>query len=102
MSKRRELLEKMAESGKADSFALYALAMEYRSEHRLDDALRTFQTLREKDPAYLPMYLMAGQLLIDEERAADARPWLEAGIALATQQGNTKARSELMTALDQC
>lgn len=102
MNKRREMLEKMAASGKADSFALYALAMEYSGEHRLEDALRTFQTLRENDPSYLPMYLMAGQLLIDEDRAAEARPWLEAGVALAEKQGNGKARSELAAALGRC
>lgn len=102
MNKRREMLEKIVGSGKADSFALYALAMEYSGEHRLEDALRTFESLRDKDPSYLPMYLMAGQLLIDENRAAEAKAWLEAGVALAEKQGNAKAKSELVSALDQC
>lgn len=96
------MLEKIVGSGKADSFALYALAMEYSGEHRLEDALRTFESLRDKDPSYLPMYLMAGQLLIDENRAAEAKAWLEAGVALAEKQGNAKAKSELVSALDQC
>lgn len=102
MSKRLEMLEGLAASGAADAFALYALALEYRSAGRPADALLTFEGLRAKDPSYLPMYLMAGQLLLDEDRAAEARPWLEAGIELARQQGNAKARSELESALESC
>lgn len=102
MSKRLEMLEKMAKSGKADSFALYALAMEYRSAGRSQDALATFGELRSKDASYLPMYLMAGQLLLEEGRAADARGWLEAGVALATTKGDGKAKNELLAALAEC
>ncbi|HEX7668896.1 MAG TPA: tetratricopeptide repeat protein [Polyangiaceae bacterium] len=101
-NKRLEMLEKLSSTGKADSFGLYALAMEYRKAGRPSDALRTFETLRECDPEYLAMYLMAGQLLSDEDRDADARVWLEQGIALATKKGDGKARSELMAALEAC
>ena len=102
MSKRLEMLEKLARGGSADSFALYALAMEYRKEGRASDALATFESLRARDPEYLPMYLMAGQLLTDEERIAEARGWLEAGIELATRKGDMKAKSELSAALEAC
>jgi predicted Zn-dependent protease len=101
-NKRLEMLEKLAGAGKADSFGLYALAMEYRKAGRTGDALATFETLRERDPEYLAMYLMAGQVLADEGRDADARVWLEAGIALATKKGDGKARSELTAALEAC
>jgi hypothetical protein len=100
MSKRLAMLENLAASGKADSFALYALAMEYRSAERSEDALATFARLRAKDAEYLPMYLMAGQLLVDLERNAEARAWLEAGIELATRKGDGKAKNELMAALE--
>lgn len=102
MNKRLIMLERLASSGTADSFALYGLAMEYRKEGRTEDALTAFQTLRDKDPDYLPMYLMAGQLLSEADRNAEARTWLEAGIALASRKGDTKAKSELMSALDAC
>lgn len=102
MNKRLDMLEKLAESGAADSFALYALALEYRRERRADDAIRTFQTLREKDAEYLPMYLMAGELLAEAGRVEVAREWLETGVALATKQGNAKARNELEAALENC
>ena len=64
MSKRLEVLEKLASSGKADSFTLYALALEYKSVGRSEDALSTFVRLREADPEYVPMYMMAGNLLM--------------------------------------
>ncbi len=99
MNKRLEMLEKMTSSGKADSFAWYALAMEYRKEQRLDDALTTFDKLRSSDAAYLPMYLMAGQMLIEASRGDDARVWLEQGITLARQKGDSKALGELEDAL---
>jgi uncharacterized Zn finger protein len=102
MSKRLEMLEKLAASGKADAFALYALAMEYRNAGRDEDALRTFEALREKDASYLPMYLMAGQLLLEEQRPHDAREWLEAGVMLATSKGDAKAKNELVAALAEC
>jgi hypothetical protein len=100
MSKRLAMLETLAASGKADSFALYALAMEYRNAERPADALATFERLRSTDADYLPMYLMAGQLLIDADRCPEARTWLEAGIALATRKGDGKAKNELTAALE--
>ncbi len=94
-SKRLELLEKMIESGNADSFAHYALAMEYRKENRPDDALRMFSTLRGRDPEYLPMYLMTGQICVAAARWKEAGDWLQAGIALAKAKGNHQALAEL-------
>lgn len=101
MNKRLALLEKMVADGKADSFARYALAMEYRKEKRPEDALSAFRALRAADPGYLAQYLMAGQLLIEAGRGADARDWLEAGIELAQKTGDAKALSELQDALAQ-
>jgi tetratricopeptide (TPR) repeat protein len=101
MNKRLEMLEKMTASGQADAFAWYGLAMEYRKLGQTDDALTTFEKLREIDADYLPMYLMAGQLLTEANRPAEARPWLEQGIELARKKGDTKALGELGDALEQ-
>ncbi|HEX3595406.1 MAG TPA: tetratricopeptide repeat protein [Polyangiaceae bacterium] len=102
MSKRLEMLEKMAAAGKADAFALYALAMEYRNADRPTEALSTFEKLRETDAGYVPMYLMAGQLLVDSGRPHDAKEWVEAGIEVATSKGDGKARNELVALLADC
>lgn len=100
MSKRLEMLEKLVALGKADSFTRYALALEYRTLGRIDDAIRVFEALREADAAYLPMYLMAGQTLTVAGRSAKAAEWLEQGIALARSRGDSKTLGELEAALE--
>ena len=103
MSQRLMMLEKLViEQHSSDPFAWYGLAMEYRQLGRVDESLATFTTLRKNSPDYLPMYLMAGQLLIDQERSGDAKEWLDAGLKLAREQGNAKAESEISDALTQC
>jgi len=100
-SKRLEMLEKMTASGQADSFAWYALALEYKGMGRIEDAHATFTKLREKDASYVPMYLMCGTMLIDAERRDEAREWLETGIEKAKAKGDMHALSELEGALRQ-
>jgi len=102
MNKRLEMLEKLTSSGQAEALAWYGLAMEYRKLGRLDEALAAFQTLRTNEPEYLAMYLMAGQLLLENNRAPDARAWLEQGLAIAQRQGNHKTVGELQDALANC
>lgn len=95
MSKRLELLEKLVASGAADSFGVYALAMELRKLGEVDRAVATFESLRDRDARYVPMYLMAAQTLADASRPAEARSWVEQGIAQAREQGEAKALGEL-------
>jgi predicted Zn-dependent protease len=99
MNKRLAFLEQHCAAGTADSFAFYGLAMEYRKEGRVDDAIATFAKLKDKDPAYVPLYLMAGQTLIDAGRNTDARTWLETGIEVARKKGDSHALGELESAL---
>ena len=100
MEKRLAMLENLTSSGKADAFAWYALALEYKSKGRIDDALQTFSTLREKDPGYIPMYLMAGSMLVEAGREDEARAWLRDGIERASAAGNAHARDEMTAVLD--
>jgi predicted Zn-dependent protease len=102
MNKRLAMLESMVAGGSADAFAWYGLAMEYRRAGRIGEALTTFGTLRERQPDYLPMYLMAGQVLLEQKRPAEARDWLEAGLALARAQNAAHAMNELESALASC
>lgn len=99
MNKRLEMLEKLTGSGAGDAFAFYALALEYRKEGRIDDAVATFSTLKGRDAGYLPMYLMAGQMLVEVERPEQARTWLEAGLELARARGDNKTAGELESEL---
>jgi len=99
MSKRLAYLEKITSEGSTDPFAWYGLALEYKTAGRVDDALRTFESLRAKSPDYVPMYLMCGQMLIDAGRDG-ARAWLEAGIEAAKAKRDTHALGELEAALE--
>jgi predicted Zn-dependent protease len=99
MNKRLAFLEQLTQAGNADSFAWYGLALEYRKEQRFDDAVGAFRSLRDKDPGYLALYLMAGQTLVEAGRGPDAKEWLETGIALARERGDGKALGELEAAL---
>ena len=99
MNKRLAMLEKLTSSAQADSFAFYCLALEYRKEGRVDDAVGAFETLRGRDAGYLPMYLMAGQMLREAARLGDAAAWLKQGIELAKQKNDSKALGELESEL---
>src|SRR5688572_14398171 len=98
-NKRLALLERLVQSGQADSFARYGLAMEYKKLGRLEEALAAFEALRQADERYIPQYLMAGQMLADAGRAEEARSWLERGVTQARTAGNSHALSELEGAL---
>lgn len=99
MSKRLAMLEKLVQSGTADSFARYALALEYKGLGRVDDSLAAFETLRAADEGYVPMYLMCGSMLLESGRSALAIEWLEAGMIVAKRAGDVKALGELGDAL---
>ncbi len=99
MSKRLAYLEKITSEGSTDPFAWYGLALEYKTLGRVDDALRTFEALRAKQPDYVPMYLMCGQMLADTGNAK-AREWLEAGVKVATAKRDSHALGELEAALE--
>jgi predicted Zn-dependent protease len=99
VSKRLLYLEKVTSEGSQDPMAWYALAMEYRTLGRTDEAWQTFMALRKANPQYLPMFLMCGQLLAGMGRGEEAREWLEAGIAAARTQNNAHTLGELESAL---
>jgi predicted Zn-dependent protease len=99
-SKRLLFLEKLTSSGSVDPMAWYGLAMEYKNAERIDDALAAFESLREKTPDYVAMYLMCGTMLEKRGDEAAAREWLTEGIAQAKKKGDSHALGELESALE--
>ncbi|MCS6901567.1 MAG: hypothetical protein RMJ98_18145 [Myxococcales bacterium] len=99
MSKRLAFLEKMTAAPHADPFAWYGLALEYRSLGRLEDCLKTFETLRLREPGYVPMYLMAAQVLSQLGRSAEARDWAQQGVEQARLKGDHHTLGELQSLL---
>jgi predicted Zn-dependent protease len=98
-SKRLEVLLKMTSSEKADSFAWYALALEYKGLGRIDEALTTFEDLRKRDADYVPMYLMCATMLTEANRREQAKEWLGSGLAAARKKGDGHAAGEIEAAL---
>jgi tetratricopeptide (TPR) repeat protein len=99
VSSRLEMLEKLIARGATDPFVHYAHAMELRGLGRAEEALRAFQSVRERFPDYVPTYLMAGQLAAQQAAYARAREFLTAGLAAAKAAGDDHATSELSSAL---
>ena len=98
-SKRLMFLEKVTRDGSKDPLAWYGLALEYKNLERPEDALKTFEQLREINGEYVPTYLMCGQMLAALGRKDEARAWLESGIAKAEATGNSHAAGEMESAL---
>jgi len=97
---RLETLRRIAAQRPDDPFPRYGVAMELRREGQLDEAVAAFAVLEGSAPDYVPQYLMHGQLLLELERAEDARQVMERGLAIAAKKGDSHAASELKGALD--
>ena len=84
-----------------DAFARYGLAMEYSKAGQIDQALKEYKTLIEKNPDYTPAYFMAAQTLATASRVDEAKRWLVDGISSASRTGNAHAQSEMTAMLEE-
>jgi predicted Zn-dependent protease len=84
-----------------DTFARYALGMEYSRAGRVDDAVSEFRTLIGKQPDYANAYFMAAQALAAAERVPEARTFLQEGISAANRARNQHAAGEMQAMLDE-
>jgi predicted Zn-dependent protease len=97
---RRQLLEEFVAQKPGDAFSRYGLALECMNSGDSAAADEHFRTLFERNPDYVPGYLMYAQFLAREDRAPEAKHVLSNGIAAATKAGNQHARSEMETLLN--
>jgi tetratricopeptide (TPR) repeat protein len=102
MNKRLTFLHQLIQDGKADAFAHYALAMEYKKEGQIAEATLAFDQLQAAFPDYQPQYLIAGQMFIDQNELDLAKKWLTKGLTLAQTSGDGKAAGEIQAALALC
>jgi tetratricopeptide (TPR) repeat protein len=102
MSRERlEQLKSILEQDPKNTFARYALGMEYSSTGETDPALHEFRTLLEVDADYANAFFMGAQALQHAERIGDAIQWLRDGIACAQRVKNSHAESEMQSLLDE-
>ena len=97
---RRQMLEEFVAQEPNDAFSRYGLALECMNSGDAAAADGHFSALLERNPGYVPAYLMYGQLLARESRKEEARRILSKGIAAATKAGNQHARSEMEALLN--
>lgn len=93
------VFEKFVADRPDDPFPRYALAMEYKSAGRAEDAIASLRELARRAPGYVPTYLQLAQFLATLGKSAEARAAYEAGIAAARTAGNAHALSELTEGL---
>jgi Tfp pilus assembly protein PilF len=100
-SERAEQLKEILKDQPENSFARYALGIEYASAGETDAALAEFRGAVTLDAKNANAFLMGAQALQQAERIAEAIEWLHEGIACAKRLGNRHAESEMQSLLDE-
>ncbi len=98
---RIEIFEETIRQSPTDSFAHYALAMEYEKVGQFEDSVALYRKIIGFDPAYVPAYQMCGQLFMRLGRHDEAREVLSAGLAAAQRTSNPKATQEIQGLLEE-
>lgn len=99
MNSRLEQLELLARKDPGDPFVQYAIALEYVSSNRLEEAAGILERLMEASPDYTAGYHQAGRVYEQLDRDAEARLCYERGIVVAQRQGDAKDLEEMREAL---
>ena len=97
---RREKLEQMLQRQPEDPFLHYGLAMELIKEGDIAGALARFNRTLEIDSNYIAAYFHKANALIGQNRSAEARITLLAGINAAQRKQDSHALSEMQELLD--
>lgn len=98
---RLERLQEMAARDPDNPFPRYALALEYRSLGRLEEAEACLRPLAAPPLEYVPAYLHLGMLLVDQEKREAAREVLIQGVQVAGRKGDRRAEAEMQALLDE-
>jgi len=94
-------LKEILEANPGDTFARYALGMEYSGAGETNAALAEFQRLLAANPDYTNAYFMSAQVLARAERSDEAKAMLHQGIDCARRTRNQHAQSEMQAMLDE-
>jgi len=98
---RIDSLRQMLEADPQDSFARYALGLEYMSQNLLEEAKNTFEELRTLDPNYRATYYQLGKIYETLGDEQTAKKVYEKGIYVSASQSDFHTKSELEQALNE-
>ena len=90
-----EQIEALLEETPADTFLLYALAMELDNGEQHDRSLDIFAELMAGEPPHVPAFFMSAQQLVRLDRVNEARTNLRHGIEQARVQNDSHAAAEM-------
>jgi len=82
-----------------DPFPRYGLAMELANRGQLEEACQVFQELLDRQPDYVPAYLMYGNTLARAGRRDRAAEVYRSGAEVSMRRGDTHAHGEIAAAL---
>ncbi len=99
MNERLEQLELLARKDPGDPFIQYAIALEYVSSNRLEEAVGILERLMDASPDYTVGYHQAGRVYEQLDQEEEARRCYERGIVVAERQGDAKDLEEMREAL---
>lgn len=100
MADRKSQLLAMLERQPADTFLLFALAMEQTKLGEADAALAGFERVVELDPAYTAAYTQKALLCEKLGRFDAAKETYRRGIASAKARGDAHAAAKMQETLD--
>lgn len=95
MDNRIEKLQELLEKDPNDTFALFAMAMEYIGKENHAVALEYLTKLLEVDPDYISAYYQKAQLHLKLAQKDLAKQTIEDGIPRAVDAGQLHARDKL-------
>ena len=92
-------LEAYLQDDPDDTFSKFALALEYKKIGDFSRAVSLFEEIHDKDPDYVGTYYHLGKLYDELNENKKAVSTYKEGIEKASETNETKALSELKTAL---
>lgn len=98
---RLDFLQEALKKNPDDTFARYALAMEFSNAGQAKSAWNHFEYLLAHHPEYSATYYQAGMLLGKQGRREEANKVLSQGIEVTRRQGKSHAQGELERALEE-
>ena len=99
-TERVQFLRSSIEANPGDTFARYALGLEFVRSGLPNEGWEQFRYLLDHHPEYWATYYQAGMLLSDQGRTEEARQVFKAGIEVTGRLGQAHALSELEAALE--
>ena len=96
---RKDMILEMLVTEPNDVFLNYALALEFETEKKYEEAEQQFLKTFQIDNEYLPCFYRLGQIAEKIRTPEQAVKYYKAGLDLAKKQGDNKTASELTEAI---